>query len=140
MADRRNNDWSFNPFAPAEPRRDEALGALLRQALGDVPDGTVDWEALATRITRALPSRASTAWWSYADRWSRRMLPIALAASLAGAFMLWRAEEPAAQIVAQAGAADVVAEMVQGAPVEDAARTFARSVTAEVNLAGLEAQ
>ncbi|HTK48246.1 MAG TPA: hypothetical protein VL328_09740 [Gemmatimonadaceae bacterium] len=140
MADRRNNDWSFNPFAPAEPRRDEALGALLRQALGDVPDGAVDWEALAARITRALPSRASTAWWSYADRWSRRMLPIALAASLAGAFALWRAEEPAAQIVAQVGAADVVAEMVQGAPIEDAARTFARSVTSEVNLAELAPQ
>jgi hypothetical protein len=65
---------------------------------------------------------------------------IALAASLAGAFALWRAEEPAAQIVAQVGAADVVAEMVQGAPIEDAARTFARSVTSEVNLAELAPQ
>ena len=46
----------FNPFAAGEPPRDEELAALLRQAVGDVP-ATVDWDALAMRITRALPRR-----------------------------------------------------------------------------------
>ena len=132
-------DGSFNPFAPAEPPRDEQLAALLRRAVGDVP-GTVDWDALATRISRALPPRTSVAWWSYAERWSRRILPIALAASLVGAAMLWNAEDVGAVVVAQAGPADVVADVVQGVPVEDAARTFSRSLTAEEVLVAPEAE
>jgi hypothetical protein len=139
MADRGDSDWSFNPFAPAAPPRDEALAGLLRRVLGDVP-ADVDWDALAMRITRAIPRRASTAWWSYADRWSRRMLPIALAASLAGAFALWRAESTAAQRVVQVGAVDLVNDLVEGTEAADAARSFARSVTGEVSLAGLEPQ
>lgn len=138
MADSMHNDDSFNPFAPGDPPRDEALAALLRQVTGDVPVGSVDWDALATRISRALPSRVSTAWWSYADRWSRRMLPLALAASLVGALALWASGEPAGLLVAQAGTGDVVVDLVQGAPVEDAARTYARSVTAEVSFNGSE--
>ena len=55
----------FNPFADSEPPRDEELAALLRQAVGDVP-ATVDWDGLATRIARGLPSRTNVAWWSYA--------------------------------------------------------------------------
>ena len=78
----QSDDSSFNPFDPAEPPRDEALAALLRQATGDVPAGSVDWDALASRISRALPARATPTWWSYAERWERRMLPLALAASL----------------------------------------------------------
>lgn len=138
MADSMHDDDSFNPFAPGDPPRDEALAAVLRQVTGDVPVGSVDWDALATRISRALPSRASIAWWSYADRWSRRMLPLALAASLVGALALWGSDEPAGLLVAQAGSADVVVDLVQGAPVEDAARTYARSVTSEVSFNGSE--
>ena len=119
----------FNPFAPVEPPRDTELAALLRDAVGDVPT-TVDWDALATRISRALPTRANVAWWSYAERWSRRIVPIALAASLVGAAMLWNAESAEALVVA-AAPTDVIADVVQGVPIEDAARTFARTMTSD---------
>jgi len=122
----------FNPFAAVEPPRDEELAALLREAVGDVP-ATVDWNALATRITRALPVRANVAWWSYAERWSRRIVPIALAASLVGAAMLWNAESAEAIVVAQAPT-DVIADVVQGVPIEDAVSTFARTIAAEETL------
>jgi hypothetical protein len=137
MADSMHNDSSFNPFDPAEPSRDEALAAVLRRATGDVPVGAVDWDALASRIARALPARATTTWWSYAERWERRMLPLALAATLVGAFALWEADEPSNAVVAS-GAPDVVVDLVQGAPAEDAASSFARTVTANVILAGAE--
>jgi hypothetical protein len=131
------DDGSFNPFAPNDPPRDEQLGRLLSQAVGDIPP-SVDWDALATRITRALPARSSVAWWSYAERWSRRIIPIALAASLVGAAMLWNAEVASAVVVATP--ADVVADIVQGAPVEDAARTFSRTLTADEALIVPEAE
>jgi len=117
-----------------------------------------DW-CLASRV-RELGYWGGVSWWC--QHWAGRftailawnVVPISneslagyrlssvllLLALFAGAFALWRAEEPAAQIVAQAGATDVVAEMVQGAPIEDAARSFARSVTSEVGFAGLESQ
>jgi hypothetical protein len=133
------DDGTFNPFAPGEPVRDEELAALLRQAVGDVP-ATVDWDALATRITRALPPRANVAWWSYAELWSRRILPIALAASLVGAAMLWNAADVGAVVVAQAGPTDVVADVVQGVSIEDAANTFAGTMTVDETLAMPEAQ
>jgi len=134
------DDGTFNPFAPAEPARDEQLAALLRQAVGDVPAAAVDWDALATRITRALPPRANIAWWSYAERWSRRILPIALAASLVGAAMLWSADDVGAVVVAQTVPTDVVVDVVQGVPIEDAARTFAGTMTVDETLAMPEAQ
>jgi hypothetical protein len=138
MAESRNSEGeTFNPFAPNDPPRDEALIGLLRQAAGDVPVHAVDWDALASRIARALPGRATTTWWSYAERWSRRMLPLALAATLVGAFALWEADEPS-NTVAASGAPDVVVDLVQGAPAEDAASSFARTVTANVILAGAE--
>ena len=122
----------FNPFADSEPPRDEELAALLRQAVGDVP-ATVDWDALATRIAGALPSRTNVAWWSYAERWWRRIVPIALAASLVGAAMLWNADSAEALVVAQAPT-DVIADVVQGVPIEDAASTFARTIAVDETL------
>ena len=133
------DDGSFNPFAPVDPPRDEQLARLLSQAVGDIPP-SVNWDALAMRISRALPARASVAWWSYAERWSRRIIPIALAASLVGAAMLWNADVASAVVVAQATPADVVADIVQGAPVEDAARTFSRSLTADEALIAPESE
>jgi len=127
------SDGTFNPFSPGEPARDEELAALLRQTVGDVP-ATVDWDALATRIARVLPARANVAWWSYAELWSRRILPIALAASLVGAAMLWNADDAQAVVVAQAAPTDVIADVVQGVPIEDAARTFARTMTGDESL------
>jgi hypothetical protein len=127
----------FNPFAAGDPPRDEELAALLRRAVGDVPAGAVDWDALASRITRALPPRQSLPWWSYTERWSRRIIPIALAAGLVGAVTLWNADDASAVVVAQS-APDVVAEFVQGAPAEDAALTFARTMTVDMSLVGPE--
>ena len=135
-----HSDGDFNPFAADEPPRDEQLAALLRHALGDVPSGAVDWDALAARIARALPPRQSLTWWSYTERWSRRILPIALAASLVGAAMLWNADDVGAVVVAQSPPSDVVADVVQGVSIEDAARTFARTMTVDETLAMPEAQ
>ena len=129
-----HNDSSFNPFDPAEPSRDEALAAVLRQVTGDVPMGAVDWDALASRISRALPVRATTTWWSYAERWERRMLPLARAARLVGAFARWASAEPSAVAVSSIGTSDYVADVAQGAPAAEAARTFARTITADMNL------
>jgi len=133
------DDGSFNPFAPVDPPRDEQLARLLSQAVGDIPP-SVNWDALAMRISRALPARASVAWWSYAERWSRRIIPIALAASLVGAAMLWNADVASAVVVSQATPAEVVADIVQGAPVEDAARSFSRSLTTEEALIAPETE
>ena len=132
MGDSMHSDDAINPFSPDEPARDEALAPLLRRAVGDVPVGAVDWDALASRISRALPARANVAWWSYTERWSRRLLPIALAASLVGAFILWTADDASAVVIAQSAPTDVVADVVEGTPVEDAARTYARTMTGEV--------
>ena len=139
MAESRHSGGEpFNPFAPSDPPRDEALAALLRQVEGDVPVRAVDWDALASRIARSLPGRASLTWWSYAERWSQRLLPIAFAASLLGAVALWQADELPSVATASAAVTDVVAEVVQGAPVEDAARSFARTVTADVTVLAAE--
>ena len=132
-----HRDGDFNPFAAGDPPRDERLAALLRRSVGDVPTGAVDWDALASRITRSLPARPSLTWWSYTDRWSRRIIPIALAASLVGAVTLWTADDASAVVVAQS-APEVVADVVQGAPVEDAAQSFARFITADASLTGAE--
>ena len=137
MAESRGSE-TFNPFAAVDPPRDEALAALLRQVEGDVPVRAVDWDALASRIARSLPGRASLTWWSYAERWSQRLLPIAFAASLLGAVALWQADELPSVATASAAVTDVVAEVVQGAPVEDAARSFARTVTADVTMLAAE--
>jgi hypothetical protein len=135
MDDSMHND-PINPFDPAEPRRDEQLAALLRQATGDVPVSAVDWDALATRISRAIPSRTASTWRSYAERWERRMLPLALAASLVGAFALWNSAEPTAStVVAQATVTDILSDVVQGAPTDDAALQYARTVTSEMTIA-----
>jgi hypothetical protein len=131
------SDDGFNLFAPDEPPRDEQLAALLRRGVGDVPVGAVDWDALALRIASALPARAGLAWWSYTERWSRRIIPIAIAASLVGIVTLWNADDASAVVVARS-APEVVADVVEGAPVEDAARSFARFITADASLTGVE--
>jgi hypothetical protein len=135
MDDSMIND-SINPFDPAEPRRDEQLAALLRDATGDVPMHSVDWDALASRISRSIPHRAAATWWSYAERWERRMLPLAFAASLVGAIALWNIAEPAAPAaVTQVASTDIFVDVLQGAPTDDAALRYARTVTSEMTIA-----
>jgi hypothetical protein len=136
MAESRDSE-NFNPFAAVDPPRDEALGTLLRRVEGDVPVRAVDWDALAARIARSLPGRATLTWWSYAEHWSQRLLPLAFAASLIGVVALWQADE-LSSVVSASAVTDVVADVVQGAPVEDAARSFARTVTADVTMLAAE--
>jgi hypothetical protein len=135
MDDSMTND-SINPFDPTEPARDERLAALLREATGDVPTHAVNWDALASRIARSIPQRAASTWWSYAERWERRMLPLAFAASLLGAIALWNIAEPSAPAaVTQVATTDIFADVLQGAPTDDAALRYARTVTSEMTIA-----
>ena len=118
-----------NIFGAAEPARDVALAALIGDVVGAPPFGDVDWAALGARIASAR-ARQRMAWWSYTARWERRMLPVALAAGLAGVLALWGLGMPAAPRLATAvSIADPMAEIVDGTATADAARSFARSIT-----------
>lgn len=140
MTDPMSTDHTNHPFGESEPARDAELAALLREVTGDVPMAAVDWDALAGRISRAVPARAAAPWWSYATRWERRMLPIALAAGLVGALTLWTSAGPASLAAAQLSASDAVEQIVTGAPSEDVALSFARAVTTESALGGSSAE
>jgi hypothetical protein len=113
----------------AEPARDPELAALLAGVVGFPPAADVDWTALATRIGSAR-ARQRAAWWSYAARWERRAIPVALAAGLAGVLALWGLGMPLpARGTMTTASTDPIAAIVDGTPVADVARTFARSVT-----------
>jgi hypothetical protein len=43
-----------------EPRRDPRLGAFLRDLVGDIPMGDVNWDSLAGRVGAAIRSRQTT--------------------------------------------------------------------------------
>jgi hypothetical protein len=115
-------------FGQAEPPRDDALAVLLGDVVGAPPYGDVDWTALAARIAAAR-TRQHTAWWSYAARWERRAVPMALAAGLAGILALWGLGMPTMPLTIASTGADPVAALVEGIPADDAARSYARSVT-----------
>lgn len=116
------------PFGSAEPDRDRALGALLAEVVGRSPVHDVDWPALAARIASAR-QRNRSSWWAYATRWERRAVPVALAAGLVGVLALWGLGMPATARVTVATVADPIAALFDGTPVDDAARSFARSAT-----------
>jgi len=73
----------------ADERREgyARLAAELRRTEGRVPYDEVDWDALASRITaRAKPileRGAPQPLWAHAARWSRTLVPLAVAASIA---------------------------------------------------------
>jgi hypothetical protein len=131
MTDFEHTDPSGNPFGADDPPRDLELAALLRRATGDVPVASVDWDRLASRISRAIPGRAAAPWWSYAARWERRLLPLALAAGLVGAFALWDSPEPAASMTLATASGDAVAEMVGGAQASDLATSYERTMLSD---------
>ncbi len=114
-------------FGP-EPARDEALGALLRETEGMVPVADVDWNAFARRVSAHIATQATSSWWTYAARWERRVVPIALVAGLAAAVALFQTEVNPAQSEF-VSASSVSTSIVSGAPFEDAAVQFAHSVT-----------
>ena len=119
-------------FGP-EPAPDPALGALLRDIVGDSPDHAVDWTSLATRIASRVGGQASAPWWSYAAQWERRMIPLALAAGMMAAAALWSTTTTQAT-TSLASASSFTTEVASGAPPDDAASQFARSITNTVDL------
>ena len=120
-------------FGP-EPAPDPALGALLRDVVGDPPAHAVDWTALATRIASRVGAQATTPWWIYAAQWERRMIPLALAAGVVAAAALWNTTATTATTTL-ASASSFTTEVASGTPADDAASQFARTVTNSVDLA-----
>jgi hypothetical protein len=131
MIDRDGTPERENPFDAREPARDAVLGTLLHEIVGTPPDADVDWMALAHRISGATVALVHVPWWGYAARWERRAIPIAVAAGLAGAVALWGLGTPPQLSAATAWNADLVTAVATGVPVEDVARSFARSVTVD---------
>jgi hypothetical protein len=123
---------SFHISAGGEPARDARLGALLREAVGDVPMEEVRWPQLAQRIAAAVHVH-QTPWWSYAERWQRRAIPLALAAGLVGALALWGTSSSRP---ADASSMDLVSAVVMGTSTADAANSYARAVTGTMDLTG----
>jgi len=117
-------------FGP-EPAHDPVLGAMLRDVMGETPTSAVNWTALAARIGERVGTQAAP-WWSYATRWERRVIPLALAAGLAAAAALWTtASANTAQLTT---AYELSTAVASGTPAEDAALLFARSITNSVDL------
>jgi hypothetical protein len=131
MIDRDGTPELENPFGAREPSRDAALGPLLQEIVGVPPSAQVDWPALARRISAATAAPLHVPWWSYATRWERRAIPIALAAGIAGAVALWGLGSPVQLNAASTANADLVTAVASGVPAEDVARSFARSFTVD---------
>ena len=111
---------------PDEPRRDPRLATLLRDLMGPIPMGEVNWDALAGRVGAAIRAR-QTPWWGYVERWQRRTIPLAAAAGLLGATVLvhsWFTHPEALT-----SAPDMVSAVVAGAPAADAGTAISHSAT-----------
>ena len=133
MTDRRTEGGG--PFDADDPPRDVRLGAMLRDVVGTPPAEEVDWTALANRIGVAVRASRPAPWWSYADRWQRRVLPLAVAAGLVGALTIWgTGSSTRAEAATVVGSADVVSSVITGGSSADAALTFARSVASAGDL------
>src|SRR5258708_40112744 len=90
-----NGTLGEGAFGP-EPERDLTLAALLREHLGGAPMSEVAWSALAAHIGDAVATQLAAPWWAWATRWERRVIPLALAAGLAGSGGPWGQPGPAA--------------------------------------------
>jgi hypothetical protein len=119
-----------DPQAGGEPQRDERLGALLRDAVGAPAMADVDWSALAERVSAAVRSQQAMPWWSHVGRWQRRALPLALAAGVVGGLALWSGAAAVARAEAAAyGSGDLVTAVISGVSSDDAATSYAGSIT-----------
>jgi hypothetical protein len=129
------NARHIGPDDAGEPARDERLGALLRQVVGEPPMAEVRWPQLAQRIADAVQAHQAAPWWSYAERWQRRAIPLALAAGLVGALAFWgtgtsRSAELSSPM-------DLVSAVVMGTPTAEAASSYAHSITGTLDLTGV---
>jgi hypothetical protein len=123
------SDISYFHDVSDEPPRDARLGALLRDVVGDPARHDVGWDALAQRIHASVTATESAPWWSYAERWERRVLPLAMAAGLVGALAIAGAARLRSETAGTYTASDAVSAVVWGASSDDAARSFARTLT-----------
>jgi hypothetical protein len=119
-------------FGP-EPQHDEKLGTMLRDIVGDTPYDAVSWSALAEHISEKVTATMAAPWWSYATRWERRAIPLALAAGLAAAVALWTTSATSTAWH-MTSASNVTTAVLSGIPAEDAASQFARSITNTADL------
>jgi hypothetical protein len=127
------HSFPIRPDGDGEPARDARLGALLRDAVGDPPMADVDWARLAERIATAIRAHQDAPWWSYAERWQRRAIPLALAASLIGALAFWGTTTSRGT---DASTTDLVSAVVSGTSSADAASSYARSVAGAIDFNG----
>lgn len=125
-------DYSSAP--ESEPARDVRLGLMLRDTIGATPHGDVNWAALAKRIGERLPVQMAAPWWTYASRWERRAIPLALAAGIMGALALWGTAGSASASTTEELALTAVAS---GEPAASAAQQFSQAITTLDITAGL---
>ena len=126
------------PDSGDEPVRDERLGALLRETVGEPPIGDVDWSALANRVGSAVRSHHGAPWWIHVERWRRGAVPLAFAAGLVGALALWNAALGASSESVAYGAGEAVSAVVAGASSDEVARSYAGFVTGSSELGSTE--
>ena len=105
-----------------EPGHDLQLAALLRGVVGTMPAHEVRWQVLAQRIMSAVTQQRPAPWWTYAEKWERRVIPIALAAGILGAVALWSLGTAPSSATSSA---DLLTAVVDGTPVTDATATYA---------------
>ena len=117
------------PDGDAEPARDERLGALLRDRVGELPMADVDWSALAQRVSAAVRAQQALPWWGHVERWQRRAVPLAVAAGLLGALALWTDIAIARAESGAYASGDMVSAVVGGVSSADAATSYAGSLT-----------
>jgi hypothetical protein len=85
--------WSLDQ----DPPRDDALARLLRAADEPVPGSDVDWEGLRAAIVRGT-APASREWWDVVVQWRRLATAASVAAILAAAALLWRADSAGSEL------------------------------------------
>lgn len=91
--------WSLDQ----DPPRDEALARLLGAADQSPPGSDVDWERLRSAVVREAglrwgPASTPREWWDVLVQWRRLATAASIAALLAAAALLWRADPSDAEL------------------------------------------